>query len=483
MTRMTGLRRVATMVASLAVFSGCGAAVDKAGGPTQPPAPIRLTVANTFGLDSVQNFKKELESASAGRLQLDITSMVGAQTPVAEALAIEQVRSGTADMGVVGSRAWPTAGVTSYDALLAPFLIDSYGLEQKVLESSLVDDMATGLEPLGLVAIGVLPGDLRVVLSRTRAFDRPAAFVGATVAISKSAVADMTYQALGATATAIGAGAPVDPFDAVETPVVAISGNGYDAVDKLVAANVRMWPRPIVIFMSNASFDRLTTAQQAMLRAASRAAIAQTVEDLQHGELEAAATSCRRGVRFGAASGENLAALRAAVEPVYRRLEGDPLTGRAIAAINDMKIAANLDEPPLTCGGTSSPTAGPSGSPPASKASHQTSPIEGAWETCPTEEEIVAAGGAPGEALANAGCTTLMFAGGVFSERGASAATLTPGTYVLAGDTMTINRSNGEVFDFGWSVFKDTLTLTRSKIAGAVSPAPWLASPFHRRGG
>ena len=483
MKPMTHLRGIATGIAAMAIATGCGtAAVDKAGGPTQPPAPIRLSAANVFGLGSVQNFVQEVDAASKGTIEIDATSSVGAHTPDSEATAIDQVRSGKADIGMVGSRAWPSSGVTSYDALHAPFLIDSYALEQQVLESPLVADMETGLEPLGLVGIGVLPGDLRVVLSRTRAFERPADFVGASVAISRSVVGEMTYRALGATSTPIALGDPIDRFDAVEVPVTAISGNGYDSIDKIVAANVRMWPRPIVIFMSTVSFERLSPDQQSMLRDASLAAIPKTLADLTGGETEFAATSCRRGVQFVAASGQDLAALRAAVQPVYDQLDTDPLTRRLIAAITGLKASVTHPNPAIACGSDSSPTSAPSGAPSSSSAG-QVSPIEGSWEACPTAAEIVAAGGEPAEAQANAGCVTLTFNGGTVSEVGASASTNTPGTYVVDGNRVTIYRSNAEVFHYEWNVFQDTLTFKKSENPGELSPAPWLARSFRRIGG
>ena len=71
----------------------------------------------------------------------------------------------------------------------------------------------------------------------------------------------------------------------------------------------------------------------------------------------------------------------------------------------------------------------------------------------------------------------------MFRETGASASTTVPGNYVVKGTSITINRSNGEVFDFTWSVVGDTLTLTKSPTAGGISPAPWLAKPFQRTAG
>ena len=56
-------------------------------------------------------------------------------------------------------------GVTSFDALNAPLLIDSFDTQdQKVLQSPLMGELAAGLEKDGLVAVGVLPGPMRLLL-------------------------------------------------------------------------------------------------------------------------------------------------------------------------------------------------------------------------------------------------------------------------------------------------------------------------------
>jgi hypothetical protein len=70
-----------------------------------------------------------------------------------------------ADLGAVGGRAWDAVGVTSLDALQAPFLIDSYALEQDVLESAIPARMLQALGPLGL-AKEVRPAPLSPALGR-----------------------------------------------------------------------------------------------------------------------------------------------------------------------------------------------------------------------------------------------------------------------------------------------------------------------------
>jgi hypothetical protein len=108
--------------------------------------------------------------------------------------------------------------------------------------------------------------------------------------------------------------------------------------------------------------------------------------------------------------------------------------------------------------------------------------LDGVWQACPTEEDILAVGDDADDAHRNAGCTTLTFRRGAFLESGASASTGQPGTYRIADAELTIFRANGEAFDFAWSVSGDRLTLKGSTTPGGISPAPWIAIPFTRQG-
>jgi hypothetical protein len=127
---------------------------------------------------------------------------------------------------------------------------------------------------------------------------------------------------------------------------------------------------------------------------------------------------------------------------------------------------------PVGCGSGPSQSAAP---PPQTD-------LDGVWQACPTEKDILAAGGEAGEARDNAGCTTLTFRQGAFLESGASASTHQAGTYRLADAEVTIFRANGDALDFAWSVSGDRLTLNGSTKPGAISPAPWIAKPFTRQG-
>ena len=87
--------------------------------------------------------------------------------------------------------------MTSFDALHAPLVVDSYELEGEVLAAGVADELLEGVEALGVVAIGVLPGPLRKVLGVERPFLRPADFDGMRVGLNRSQVGSAS-RALGA---------------------------------------------------------------------------------------------------------------------------------------------------------------------------------------------------------------------------------------------------------------------------------------------
>ena len=59
---------------------------------------------------------------------------------------------------MVGAGAWDSVGVSSFRALVTPFLIDSYALQDRVIRNPMIGEMLRGLRPAGLAGIGVLPG-------------------------------------------------------------------------------------------------------------------------------------------------------------------------------------------------------------------------------------------------------------------------------------------------------------------------------------
>ena len=308
---------LAATLAAIAV-TGCGGS-DKAGGESKPDATV-LTLAN--GNDdshSLEPFAAAVERLSSGSLRIQFKNSWRAGEPDFEEGVIRDVADGRAALGWAGSRAFDDVGVQSFDALHAPLLIDNYPLQRKVLENPLATEMLEGLEPVGLVGIGILPGPMRKPLG-VAALVRPEDYHDATIAYQRSEVAERTLRALGARPSEIPSAGDIRPYDGVEQQVGAIAGNEYDKLATRLAANVNLWPRPVVLFADSEAWDGLDDRQRNALRDAARAALPVASAQEQADDEGGAAILCRRGAKFLIAGDADLVALRRAVQPVYEWL-------------------------------------------------------------------------------------------------------------------------------------------------------------------
>jgi len=146
---------VASGLVTVSLVGCAGPRLDKAG-ELVGHAPVILTLANPLGSsEELDGFATEVAQLSAGSIRIDVRSRWRYGQADFEDGLIGDVRSGKADLGVAGTRAWDSVGVTSLRALSAPLLIDSYALQERVIRSPLAAQMLNGLTPLGLLGLGV----------------------------------------------------------------------------------------------------------------------------------------------------------------------------------------------------------------------------------------------------------------------------------------------------------------------------------------
>lgn len=324
--------------------AGCAGGGDDRAGGRSATKPITLTMANGgHGPEELQPFADEVARLSGGKIRIEFRNRwLGWPWRRPESAVIRDVAAGKADLGSVGSRAWDDVGVSSFNALHAPLLVDSYALQGEVLESGVPGEMLKALEPLRLAGLGVLPGPMRKLLGVARPLRQPADFRGQRIGIGDSGAARETLRALGATAIALPAGARIGGLDGIEQQVESIEGNTYDAAAKYLTTNVNLWPRPLVLFMNEAAFAALEPVQQRVLRDAVRTALRRTLAATRSRERDAAAVLCRRGLSFVVATPTDISTLRAALAPVYREFERDDQTRAFIARIAKLPQATSV---------------------------------------------------------------------------------------------------------------------------------------------
>ena len=478
--------RAFTLLAAVALAaSACSSSdADKAGGTRTKP-PVVLTLADhEQGPDQVQAWIEEVQRRSGGSLRIQVTNRWRDQEIDYDKGTIADVQAGKVQLAKVAARAYDTVGVTSFQALVAPFLIDNRALEGRVLESELARQMLTSTDELGLVGLAVLPTDLRKPLGLSRPLVAVKDYRGTRIGVREGEVAKATFTALGATPVGYVPGEPLSGLDGIELGFELIKGNQYDQQAKAVTANVTFWPKPVTVVMNRKAFESLTPRQQDALRQAGASVIARQLEAMQNlNSREAAGTLCQRGLRFVHASNQQLAALRRAVQPVYNQLERNAQTRSLLQRIQAMKHETAGTATP------DAPACSPSDAAPTA-ANQPATPLDGDCRTSFTREELANSSLLYDQGEINDenwGDFTLRFDRGrvTFTQRNNVASSSTSGTYTINGKAITLRFTEGvnagETFASRWSLYRDVLTFKRDPSIGHL-PTPYLVKPWPRAG-
>ena len=455
-------------VALVAAATACSSGSDKAGGGSKDGPPLVLTLESEDdpSLTGAPEFAAAVERVSHGAIRIRFVYAGRGTEAQFEKGVVEDVRDGKAQLGIGDARVWDTIGVTSFQALLAPFLVDSLELERRVLESSLATRMLEGLQRADVAGIALLPGPLRSPFGFSRPLLGPDDFRGTTIGTRPGAVARRVLGALGATPSVYVPGS-VSGLDGMESNPKAIDYNGWEGA---LTANVVLWPKPYTIFMNRHAFDRLTSEQQKVLRDAGHETIAPELDDVAHDTSEALSAACASGaLTVVAASPADRAALHRAVQPVYDELDGDPETKDQIADITEMRSgesAAAQEEP--RCGrarGTATAAA---------------RTLEGRWKLTFTRADLIAVsasetGGAAVRTNIPKGLPArvtaiIEFANGRYRAM-VGGTVVTRGTYTVSENVLSLvydppvpagsGLIAGHVYRQRWNVYRDSLTFSR----------------------
>ncbi len=473
-------QRIGTVATVALLAVACGGtpvvAPSQGGGNDETKAgqnKLTLTIVTGEGNpEEARTYAAAVAEESAGAIEVKVDNESVPLGPVYEQDVIKYVAAGKAQLGFSAARAFDSLGATSFIGLHAPFLIDSYELEQQVLASDWAKELLGGTRSAGVVGVGYLQGPMRRPLGLTRELVELADYNGARIGIRKSALTEMTMKALGATAVPFTPG-DIEGLDGMEAHLSLIR-DSYAADANSLTGNVIFWSRPGVIFANNAAFDALTADQQAILRRAGDRALAASVESIGTNAATLPDEVCKLGLEMIDASAGAIAELRTAVQPVYDEIEKDPGTKATIDSIEALKAGSNAAPDAVECNVAAS-------TPPPLPAA-VVSPIDGTWRVCYTLEELMAAGAEADENNpGNAGCGTKTFRKGRFWELldGFPFDPGSPnGTFAVEGSTVKLESGQfAETWQFEWSIYNDTLTF---KKAGKGGPTGFVVKPFHK---
>ena len=292
-------------------------------GADEPDAPV------------ARFFASRVAALSGGSLRVRVVfDAAGQQVVDPEARVARMVRDGRFDLGWIGSRAWDLLGVTSFQALQAPFLVTSYALLDRIATGPLASQMLAGLSRHGFVGLALVPDRLRHPFGLLRPLRSLQDFAGARMRVNPSRATDALMRALGATPVHISndgveAARARHEIDGTEGSLGGNLAGGY------VTANLSFFAKALTLFAGRRAYERLADDQRAALRNAARQTVARVAA---HPRPEAARS--RRYCEGGSvvtASRNDLAALGRAAQPVYAELERDAQTRELIAAIRDLQ--------------------------------------------------------------------------------------------------------------------------------------------------
>ena len=212
MRRVRGTRRLAatTLAAALAVavLTGCATShrvrgADKAGG-SDAPLVLRLGDVDSEDYSNttrvLEYFGEQVAKLSGGTLRVRVIyDAAGHERPDGEAQVARKVRDGSFDLGWIGAAAWDELGVTSFQALHAPFLVTDDVLLDRVATGPLAGSMLGGLREAGVQGLAVVPESLRNPVGLRRPLVSLGSFRGARLIVTPSRATDAALRALGAT--------------------------------------------------------------------------------------------------------------------------------------------------------------------------------------------------------------------------------------------------------------------------------------------
>jgi TRAP-type C4-dicarboxylate transport system substrate-binding protein len=248
---------------------------------------------------------------------------------------VEAIASGDLDGGWPSTRAFSRAGIPGLDAIEAPMTLTNHEALQAVASGPAAERALAALEGTGVAGLGLFAGDLRRPFAADAFLLSPDDWDGISFRSYNSRVQSDTIAALGATARDLSFGWVEEVaggrLDGIESGIEVYAGN-FSTELPYATANVVLWPKVSVLALSQQRLDSLTDEQRAWVDRAVEAAFGAR-SAAAHDESSAVEAACEGGVRFALASNEDLAAMRATVQPVIDALSASEIDQALMADV------------------------------------------------------------------------------------------------------------------------------------------------------
>ena len=354
----TRKRALTTVLAAglLVLPAGCGGSGADKAGTSDVPRTLRLAAADDAQQPDarfVRYFASRVSALSSGSLRVRIRWDAATQSVSDhEPRIARMVRDGDFDLGWIGARAWDQVGVTSFQALQAPFLVTDVALLGRIATGPLAARMLSGLDEFGVTGLALVPDRLRHAFGARRVFDSPEDFKGARLKVTPSRATDSLFRSLGAepvhmsgddVAKAVARG----ELDGAEA---AFGTNSADEGETFVAADVSLFGKALTLFANEQAVTRLSDEQRdAVRQAAQDTARFASAHPLTEATLLQRFCDSGRAVTAVNAGADAVARLRQAAQPARAELERDPTTRALIREIEELKaIAGTTAQAPMS---------------------------------------------------------------------------------------------------------------------------------------
>ena len=450
---------VLVLAAGLAL-AGCGGH-DKAGGArTVSGRTIEIAIRDGSAR-LLAPYAEAVARDAAEPTKVAVRTRWRGQAPDAEARTIADVRSGRIAFAAVPARVFDTLGVDAFEPLLAPFAVESLEAEQRALAGDITDRARLALRRLGVVAVAVLPGDLRHPLGLTRPLVRPIDYAGAYIGVRDSAIQRRAFARLGASVGTI-AGEDYAGYDGIESDLPSIEADRADIGAASLAPDLTLWPRILVVIANPGAWQRIGSARQRAMRNAARDSLGAAMAALRASDADAYGVLCRRGEV--------------------------PLVHPSEAAMRRALGIAGRSQEPRTVHPPCRPVAPP-------RRAGATS-VDGVWTFAIDAADLRRVHTPRDEVIPeNWGRHVIVLWHGRFAltQEDAQACTWAYGAYDVHGDRIAMDMSDGgghgpndavnrpgEHFEFAWSRFRDTLQL--AMVRGVPAPNTFVAAAWRRIG-
>lgn len=346
--KMSHLRgAAAAAIVVLLGASGCQAPPVQGGRQNQDEATV-LTVATAAGPDSraanqIQEFARHVTALSSAAIRIEPVLKAAADEADAWNQAVAQsTEGGDFDMALIPTRTWASEGITSFDALSAPFLIASDELVGQVVAPDTAGGMLDDLKQIGVTGLALFPDSLRRLFSFAGPVFTPSDLAGKVVRAPRSATTYATLTSLGANPRALTGDLFAEALASgtVQAAESSFMRAGSYPKGSVTTGNLPLYPKINTLVINSATYGRLTANERRILQEAA-SQTREAAKGAMH-TLDEASAYCQNGGTIVNATEQQVAAFMAAVGPVYTQLAKD---AQARALIDKVRTFTGASEP------------------------------------------------------------------------------------------------------------------------------------------